>query len=149
MNMKQTLLKIQRILTMMVLKMIPLILTYLMAISSQNCTEKFLNDSRTRIPGQSRFHRLKVVSSSSRGCVSKESECKVIKLGRKGWFTSKGKKAIKVRGEALFIAISLSQKDAEKSSILWDPVDNICSVHQTDFIWVKIIEGKFIFKCHA
>ena len=76
--------------------------------------ELYLNDGRTRLAGQTRFKRFRVVDgdrlSLSRPCEqldSDQSQCKLVKVGQGGWFETKKSPKTLVQGTVLFLGLSL------------------------------------------
>lgn len=104
---------------------------------------KFCNDGRTQMTGQTRYRRFQAVSSKrltlSRLCEGYDGKYNIVSVGQRGSYitTAEGRTMI-VRGEAIFLAIPISEsRSADRSSVSWGPLNSVCIKPKKVVIWVK------------
>ena len=110
--------------------------------------QKYCNDGRTTMSGQSRVRRFQVVPSSKltlkAECPRGSSGCLVMYIGAVGTFgvTTKGrfgkKRKENKKGKILFIARAESDtKSVYRSSVNYRPLNTACSIHNQLAMFVK------------
>ena len=110
--------------------------------------QKYCNDGRTTMSGQSRVSRFQVVPSSKltlkAKCPRGSSGCLVMYIGAVGTFgvTTKGrfgkKRKENKKGKILFIARAESDtKSVYRSSVNYRPLNTACSIHNQLAMFVK------------
>ena len=110
--------------------------------------EKFCNDGKSRMPGQTRFKRFRATGSErltlDRECSGEN--CNYLAVGETGWFVENTDRKILIRGQVLFLACpSFTKKASEKSSVNYDPVNKLCTSHTKKMaIWIKSNDGKIV-----
>ncbi len=114
---------------------------------------KFCNGGRFKSKASARVKRFQAVGAKrltlERPCQVAEG-CKVFTVGHRGSFVRnhEGRKCA-VRGQLIFVSVSsysCYQSSPDRSSVSWDPVNSVCSEHQSFVAWVKE-EGGSIVKC--
>ena len=111
---------------------------------------KYLNDGRSRMPGQTRFMRIegKTVGKMlmvDRPCpsVDPHSPCQRITIGDLGCFyvkvtVGKVKRTIIQKGKVWFLNVSSKSNETSRSAVSDDPLNSLCISHTLNYhVWLQ------------
>ena len=70
----------------------------------------------------------------------------MVKVGQEGLFTIRTVTKEKVKGVAVWLVMQMSSsKSADRSSVTFDPGNELCLFHHHGFIWVKMTDGENVY----